>query len=78
MISLIFSYFQQESESEYSYIHTNEEISGKPEYNYKSTLRLINASYSDTGYYYCHENTPDQDLNDETKSASIYLYVAGK
>lgn len=70
--------FAQESESELSYIHTNEELSGKPEYNYKSTLRLINASFSDTGYYYCHENAPDQDLTDQTKFASVYLYVAGK
>lgn len=42
-------------------------------------MRLINASYSDTGYYYCHENTgSDQDLNDEAKYSSVYLYVSGK
>lgn len=68
----------QESESKMSYIHTNEELSGKPEYKYKSTLLLINASYSDTGYYYCHENAFDQDLNDETKFSSVYLYVTGE
>lgn len=70
--------FSQESKSNVSYIHTNEELSGKPEYKYKSTLRLINASYSDTGYYNCQEDAPNENLIDEAVSSNIYLYVAGK
>lgn len=43
-------------------------------------MHLINASYSDTGYYYCHDENAgsDLDLNDATKYSSVYLYVAGK
>lgn len=72
------SIFFKESKSEFSYIHINEEISGKQEYNFKSTLRLINASFSDTGYYKCHEDAPNPDLKDESKFSSVYLYVSGK
>lgn len=42
-------------------------------YSYRSTLKVINARFTDTGYYFCHHR--DSTAADE--EAKIYVYVEG-
>lgn len=46
------------------------------DFKYGSLLQIQNASYMDTGFYYCHEE--DADVEDLSKISSIYLFVEGE
>lgn len=45
---------------------------------YKSALRLVNASYADTGYYYCYEDDKGESRSDRANSSMVYLFVSGE
>lgn len=43
-------------------------------YTFRSTLKVNNARYMDTGYYFCHHR--DSTAADE--EAKVYVFIEGK
>lgn len=58
---------------------TNNVIEMNTNRKYISRLNLYNASFTDTGFYYCFFNDTIFDTSNEDidENASIYLYVRG-
>ena len=46
-------------------------------YRFRSSLRVKDASFTDTGYYVCHHAGKEEELNDLNDVAKTYVYVEG-
>lgn len=58
-----------------SYVTISDSNTPDTDFKYGSILHIENASYMDTGFYYCHEDGAD--VEDLSKVSEIYLFVEG-
>ncbi|KAF2903028.1 hypothetical protein ILUMI_03160 [Ignelater luminosus] len=65
---------EENAEPKYSTITISPSKTPDSEYIYGSILTIQNASYMDTGYFYCHD-IDNADFENEAKVSKIYVYV---
>lgn len=75
LVFMLFDFVFQSVHPSCVIVEVSENEDSKKLFRYKAKLILINASYVETGFYYCHQE--DKAYDNKITSKKIYIYVRG-